>query len=315
MTTGRTMKKDFLTIKDLSAEDIEYIFELAQHLKAGIGNFEKPLTGKSVGLIFQKPSNRTRLSFEVGVYQLGGNAIYLGPDDIQLGARESIKDIARVQSRYLDGIVARTFSHKDLTSLAKYSSVPVINGLSDLLHPCQAISDFFTMKERFGKLSGITIAYIGDGNNVLNSLMYLAAITGATLKYSTPAGYEPKKEVVEDTQKLSESTRPGIVYCKSPDEAVKSADAVYTDVWTSMGQEEERKKRLEDFKDYQVDEKLMSKAKKEAVFMHCLPAHRGEEVSAAVIDGANSIIVDQAENRLHVQKAILVVYIGGKRKR
>ncbi len=309
------MKKDFLSIKDLTREDVEYIFELAHHLKAGIGSFEKPLTGKSVGLIFQKPSNRTRLSFEVGVYQLGGNAIYLGPDDIQLGARESIKDIARVQSRYLDGIVARTFSHKDLVSLAKYSTVPVINGLTDLFHPCQAMGDFFTLKERFDRMNSVTLAYVGDGNNVLNSLMYLAAIMGTNLKYSTPENYQPKGEVVEDAQKAAEETKSTIAYYKSPDDAVKNADAVYTDVWTSMGQEEEYKKRLEDFQGYQVDEKLFAKAKKEAIFMHCLPAHRGEEVSGAVIDGVNSVVIDQAENRLYVQKAILMVYIGGKKRK
>jgi len=309
------MKKDFLTVKDLTLEDVEYIFELAHHLKAGIGGFEKPLSGKSVGLIFQKPSNRTRLSFEVGIHQLGGNAIYLGPDDIQLGARESIRDIARVQSRYIDGIVARTFSHKDLSSLAKYSTIPVINGLSDLLHPCQAMGDFFTLKERFGKLSSVDLAYVGDGNNVLHSLMYLAAISGADLKYSTPEGYQPKKEVAEEAQKIAEATKSTITYCKSPDEAVKNADAVYTDVWASMGQEDEHNKRLEDFQGYQVDERLFLKAKKEAVFMHCLPAHRGEEVAGAVIDGGNSVVIDQAENRLHVQKAILVVYIGGKKRR
>lgn len=309
------MKKDLLSIKDLTLEDVEYIFDLAQNLKAGIGAFEKPLTGKSIGLIFQKPSNRTRLSFEVGVYQLGGNAIYLGPDDIQLGTRESIKDIARVQSRYLDGIVARTFAHKDVQSLAKFSTVPVINGLSDLSHPCQALSDFFTIKEKMGKISNIAIAYVGDGNNVLNSLMFMAALAGADLKYSTPAGYEPQKEVVDEALEMAKATKASIAYYKAPDDAVKNADVVYTDVWVSMGHEDEYKKRMEDFKDYQVDEKLFSKAKKSAFFMHCLPAHRGEEVAAPVIDGENSIVIDQSENRLHVQKAILMIYMGGKRKR
>jgi len=309
------MKKDLLTIKDLTTEDIEYIFELTEGFKSGIGGFEKPLSGKSIGLIFQKPSNRTRVSFEVGTFQLGGNSIYMGASDLKLGARESIKDIARVQSRYLDGIVARTFSHKDVSSLAKYSTIPIINGLSDLFHPCQALSDIFTLKEKFGKLSNITLAYVGDGNNVLHSLMYASAMVGMNLKFSAPAGYEPKSEVLEDVKKIAETTRSHITACKTPEEALKGADAVYTDVWVSMGQEEEHKKRIHDFQGYQVNEELFSKAKKEAVLMHCLPAHRGEEVSAAVIDGPASVVIDQAENRLHVQKAILVIYIGGKRKR
>lgn len=309
------MKKDLLSVKDLTQEDVAYMFEMAQSFKAGVGGFEKPLAGKSVGLIFQKPSNRTRVSFEVGIYQLGGNAIYLGVDDIKLGTRESIKDIAKVQSRYLDGVVARTFSHKDVLSLAKYSTIPVINGLSDLLHPCQALSDFFTMKERLGKLTNVNVAYVGDGNNVLHSLIYMSAVVGANLKFSTPDSYQPNKEVMEEAHKMAESTKSFIKYYKEPSEAVANADIVYTDVWASMGQEEEYKKRLEDFQGYQVDEKLFSKAKKGAFFMHCLPAHRGEEIAAAVIDGQNSLVWDQAENRLHVQKAILNIFIGGKRKR
>ncbi len=309
------MKKDLLSIKDLTGEDIEYIFELAEGFKSGVGDFEKPLSGKSIGLIFQKPSNRTRVSFEVGVFQLGGNSIYLGFDDIKLGARESIKDIARVHSRYLDGIVARTFLHKDAASLAKYAGIPVINGLSDLFHPCQALSDVFTLKEKFGKLTSVTLAYVGDGNNVLHSLMYASAMVGMNLKFSTPQGYEPKAEIVEDVKKIGEETKSHISYCKTPEDAVKGADAVYTDVWVSMGQEDEHKKKLYDFQGYQVNEELFAKAKKEAFLMHCLPAHRGEEVTASVIDGPNSIVMDQAENRLYVQKAILVIYIGGKRKR
>ena len=309
------MKKDLLCIKDLTKEDIDYIFELAEGFKFGVGGFEKPLSGKSIGLIFQKPSSRTRVSFEVGIFQLGGNSIYMSSEDIKLGARESIKDTARVQSRYLHGIIARTFSHKDVVSLAKYSSVPVVNGLSDLFHPCQALSDIFTLKEKFGKLTNVTLAYIGDGNNVLHSLMYASSIVGMNLKFSTPEGYGPRDEVLEDVKKIAETTKSHITPCKTPEEAVKGADAVYTDVWASMGQEDEHKKRLQDFSGYQVNEELFGKAKKEAFLMHCLPAHRGEEVAASIIDGPNSIVLDQAENRLHVQKAILVVYIGGKRKR
>lgn len=309
------MKKDLLSIKDLTQEDIDYIFELAQNLKAGVGGFEKPLLGKSVGLIFQKPSNRTRVSFEVGIFQLGGNGIYLGFDDIKLGVRESTKDIARVQSKYLDGIIARTFLHKDAVSLARHSDIPVINGLSDIFHPCQVLSDIFTLKEKMGELRNITLAYIGDGNNVLHSLMYASALTGMNLKFSTPEGYKPKDDILQEAKKMAEATKSSIKCCKTPEEAVKGADVVYTDVWTSMGQEEEHKKRLNDFQGYQVNEKLFAKAKKDAFFMHCLPAHRGEEVTGSLIDGASSIVMDQAENRLHVQKAILVIFIGGKRKR
>jgi len=312
---GVSMKKDLLSLKDLRPEDIDYIFELAEGFKSGVGGFEKPLSGKSIGLIFQKPSNRTRVSFEVGIFQLGGNSIYLGLDDIKLGARESIKDIARVQSRYLDGIVARTFLHKEVVSLARHSGVSVINGLSDFFHPCQALSDIFTLKEKLGRLTNVTLAYVGDGNNVLNSLMYAAALTGMDLKFSVPAGYGPKKEVLEDAKKTAGDSKSNIEPCASPEDAVKGADAVYTDVWTSMGQEDEQKKRLKDFQDYQINDKLFARAKKGALFMHCLPAHRGEEVSTSVIDGPNSVVLDQAENRLHVQKAILVIHIGGKRKK
>ncbi|MBN1871652.1 MAG: ornithine carbamoyltransferase [Candidatus Omnitrophica bacterium] len=308
------MKKDLLSLKELTPEDISYIFELAQNLKVGIGEFEKPLTGRSVGLIFQKPSNRTRVSFEVGIYQLGGNAIYLGPEDIKLGIREAIKDVARVHSRYLDGIIARTFAHKDIVSLAKHSTIPVLNGLSDSYHPCQALSDIFTIKEKLGKLANVTLSYVGDGNNVLHSLMYAAALVGMDLRFATPRGYEPDKDVVEDAKKLAEATKATVNYSDSPEEAVRGADVVYTDVWASMGQEGEHDKRVNDFKDYQINEKLFAKAKKEALFMHCLPVHRGEEVVNAVIDGPNSVVIDQAENRLHVQKALLVVYVGGKRR-
>ncbi len=309
------MKKDLLSPQDLTREDVSYIFELAEGLKAGIGAFERPIGGKSVGLIFQKPSNRTRLSFEVGIFQLGGNAVYMTGEDIKLGVRESIKDVAKVQSRYLDGIITRTFTHDDTLTLAKFAEVPVINGLSDLYHPCQALSDIFTMKEKLGKLTNMTLAYVGDGNNVLNSLMYAAALTGVNIKFSTPPGYEPKKDLVEDAKEAAGKNKSDVLYFKDPEDALKGADAVYTDVWASMGQEAEHDKRIKDFEAYQINEKLFGKAKKDAIFMHCLPAHRGEEVSDSVLDGPNSVVIDQAENRLHVQKAILVVYIGGKKKR
>ncbi|MBU4377259.1 MAG: ornithine carbamoyltransferase [Candidatus Omnitrophica bacterium] len=308
------MKKDLLSLKDLTEEDAFYIFELAEGLKAGVGEFERPLSGKSVGLIFQKPSNRTRLSFEVGIFQLGGNAVYMTGEDIKLGVRESIKDVAKVQSRYLDGIITRTFTHKDAITLAKFAEIPVINGLSDLYHPCQALSDIFTLKEKLGKLTNVTLAYVGDGNNVLNSLMYAAALTGVNIKFSTPPGYEPKKDLVEDAKEVADKNKTDVLYFKDPEDAVKGADCVYTDVWASMGQETERDKRGKDFEEYRINDKLFGKAKKDAIFMHCLPAHRGEEVADSVLDGPNSVVIDQAENRLHVQKAILTVYIGGKKK-
>ncbi|MFH0839568.1 MAG: ornithine carbamoyltransferase, partial [Candidatus Omnitrophota bacterium] len=303
------------SLKDLTEEDAFYIFELAEGLKAGVGEFERPLSGKSVGLIFQKPSNRTRLSFEVGIFQLGGNAVYMTGEDIKLGVRESIKDVAKVQSRYLGGIITRTFTHKDAVTLAKFAEIPVINGLSDLYHPCQALSDIFTLKEKLGKLTNVTLAYVGDGNNVLNSLMYAAALTGVNIRFSTPPGYEPKKDLVEDAVEAAGKNKSDVLYFKDPGDAVKGADCVYTDVWASMGQETEHDKRIKDFEEYQINDKLFGKAKKDAIFMHCLPAHRGEEVADSVLDGPNSVVIDQAENRLHVQKAILTVYIGGKKKR
>src|SRR3990167_7279634 len=227
------MKKDLLSIKDLTQEDIFYIFELAEGLKAGVGVFERPLLAKSVGLIFQKPSNRTRLSFEVGIYQLGGNAIYMTGDDIKLGIRESIKDVAQVQSRYLNGIITRTFAHKDAVTLAKFSDIPVINGLSDLYHPCQALGDIFTLREKFGKLANLTLAYVGDGNNVLNSLMQAAALVGVNIKFAAPPGYEPNKEIVEEAKEMAAKNKSDVLYFKDPEEAVKGADIVYTDVWAS----------------------------------------------------------------------------------
>lgn len=292
------MKKDLITIKDLTIGEINEIFDLAIELKGKRKSHEKFLKDKTLGLVFEKPSNRTRVSFEVGMFELGGNTIYLGSDEIRLGKREAVKDAARVLSRYLDCIVARTFSHVRLLEIARSSDVPVINGLTDLLHPCQALSDIFTIKERKG-LKGITVAFIGDANNVLNSLLYGCGKVGIKVNVASPKGYEPKKEILEDAGG-------DVSLFNSAKDAVKGADIVYTDVWTSMGQEKEYKKRLKRFKGFQLNSDLLALAKKDALIMHCLPAHRGEEITDEVLDGKQSIVIDQAENRLHVQKAILV---------
>ena len=300
--------KDFISIKDLKRHEIEEIFRLAEELKSKKYLFDA-LKGKTLALIFQKPSNRTRVSFEVGMAQLGGHAVYLGPDDIKLGVRETVSDAARVLSRYIDGIVARTYRHQDIIGLAESSTVPVINGLSDLLHPCQALSDLFTIKEKFNTFDSIRLVFIGDGNNVLHSLMYGASILGCNMSVVNPKGYEPNDKVVDDVKKFSKASGADIRFFSSPETAIKDADIIYTDVWVSMGKEKERKKRLIAFKRFQVNEELLKKAKKSCKIMHCMPAHRGEEITNSIIDGPNSIVLDQAENRLHVQKAILYLLL------
>ncbi len=291
------MKKDLLTINDLSSSEINDIFKLASELKRNRQGFGEPLKGKTLGLIFEKPSNRTRVSFEVGITELGGHAIYLGSYEIDLGKRESPKDVAKVLSRYLNGIIARTFSHKTVVELAKYSSIPVINGLTDYQHPCQALSDLFTIKEKKG-LSNITVAFIGDGNNVLNSLLCICHKMGLKINAACPKGYEPSKDILKEASSAA--------IFNSPSDAVKGADVIYTDVWTSMGQEKEYKRRLKAFKKYQVNAELMKLANKDAIVLHCLPAHRGQEITDEVMDGPASMVLDQAENRMHVQKAILI---------
>ncbi|HAZ11131.1 MAG: ornithine carbamoyltransferase [Candidatus Omnitrophota bacterium] len=291
------MKKDLLTINDLSSSEINDIFKLASELKRNRQGFGEPLKGKTLGLIFEKPSNRTRVSFEVGITELGGHAIYLGSYEIDLGKRESPKDVAKVLSRYLNGIIARTFSHKTVVELAKHSSIPVINGLTDYQHPCQALSDLFTIKEKKG-LSNITVAFIGDGNNVLNSLLCICHKMGLKINAACPKGYEPSKDILKEASSAA--------IFNSPSDAVKGADVIYTDVWTSMGQEKEYKRRLKAFKKYQVNAELMKLANKDAIVLHCLPAHRGQEITDEVMDGPASMVLDQAENRMHVQKAILI---------
>ena len=303
------MKKDLISIRDLTKEEILDLFKLAKSLKQKPLSRSASLRGKSLALVFQKPSNRTRVSFEVGVFQLGGNAIYLGPDEVKLGVRESFKDAAKVLGRYADGIVARTFSHDDVVNMAKFSSAPVINGLSDLLHPCQGLSDLFTIEEIFGKKK-IKIAFVGDGNNVLHSLLIGSSMLARDIHIATPAGCEPDGGILDEAKKCAAKNRSEVVLGNDPKKCVEGADIIYTDVWVSMG-EKSKKVGMEAFRAFQVNEELLTSAKKDVLVMHCLPAHRGEEITDAVMDSKSSIVYDQAENRLHVQKAILLKLLGG----
>ncbi|WP_017815481.1 ornithine carbamoyltransferase [Paenibacillus shenyangensis] len=304
--------KDFVELSDYTAEEINFLIELAIELKRKqkAGESYRPLEGKTVGLIFEKSSTRTRVSFEVGTYQLGGHALFLSKNDIQMGRGETIADTARVMSRYLDGIMIRTFGHENVTELAKYADIPVINGLSDLGHPCQVLADFQTIVEQKGKLKGLKLAYIGDGNNMAHSLMIGGARVGLDVYVASPEGYEPDPAVIKQCEQLAAESGATIKVVRDPQEAVQDADVIYTDVWASMGFEEEQKIREQAFADYQVNEALVSHAKPDYIFLHCLPAHRGEEVSEGVIDGPNSVIFDEAENRLHAQKAIMAALIG-----
>ncbi|MFZ2938212.1 MAG: ornithine carbamoyltransferase [Candidatus Omnitrophota bacterium] len=298
------MKKDLISIKDLTLKEIDEIFDLTDRLKKNKAKFSKALAGKTLALIFQKPSNRTRVSFEVGMYQLGGYSVYLGPDEINLGVRESIHDVAKTLSRYVNGIVLRTFEHKNTVEMAKFSTIPVINGLSDFSHPCQAMADIYSVKEKLKNIKGKTLAYIGDGNNVCNSLIFACDKVGMNINVATPGGYEPSREILK--------TNPGLNLFNDPFSAVKDVDVIYTDVWASMGQEAQAQERKRAFQGFQINTKLVSLAKKNVLIMHCLPAHRGQEITEEVIDSPNSIVFDQAENRMHVQKAILIKLLGGK---
>ncbi|GLX70904.1 ornithine carbamoyltransferase [Paenibacillus glycanilyticus] len=299
--------RDFLMLLDYTPEEIRYLVDLAIDLKKKqkAGEVYQPLKGKTLGMIFEKSSTRTRVSFEVGIYQLGGQGLFLSGNDLQIGRGEPILDTAQVLSRYLDGIMIRTFAHRTVVELARGATVPVINGLTDLSHPCQALADYQTILEHKGRLEGLKLAYIGDGNNVVHSLMMGAAKLGVDISIATPEGYEPDPDLVKQSIDNAKETGARIHLCRDPKEAVANADVIYSDVWASMGQEAEQKERELAFANYQVNEELAKYAKKDYLFMHCLPAHRGEEVSEGVIDGANSIIFDQAENRLHAQKAIM----------
>lgn len=299
--------KHFISIHDITQEEFHGLMDLAVKLKketkAGIPH--PILKGKTLGMIFTKSSTRTRISFEVGMYQLGGHPLFLNANDMQLGRGESIYDTANVMSRFVDGIMIRTFAHQDVLDLAKYGTVPVINALTDYLHPCQAMADLMTVYEHKGKLEGLKLAYVGDGNNVAHSLLYACAKAGMDMSVATPKGYACADEVVENAKADGKATGSKIVITNDPEEAVSGADVVCTDTWVSMGQEAEKAERVKIFKDYQVNAELFGKAKEDSVFIHCLPAYRGYEVTEDVIDGPRSIIFDEAENRLHAQKAIL----------
>ncbi len=301
--------KSLVEIQDLTLEEIYQIFELSSSLKMKLlsGEPHRLLEGKTLGMIFAKPSTRTRVSFEVGIYQLGGIGMYFGPNDLQLKRGETIADTARVLSRYLNGIMIRTFNHQDVIDLAKYSTIPVINGLTDLHHPCQVLADLFTILEKRRKLQGLKLAYVGDGNNMAHSLLQGCSKVGMDIAIATPEGYEPLNEIVEQAKENAKYFGSKVEIFRNPIDAVKNADIVYTDVWASMGQEAEAEERKKKFVPYQVNSELVKHAKDDYLFMHCLPAHRGEEVTDEVADSANSIIFDEAENRLHVQKAIMAL--------
>lgn len=299
------MNKHFLSIAELTKDEIFAIFDLTKELKAKQkkGEPHPLLRGKTLAMVFAKPSARTRISFEVGMFQLGGHALYLSPNDIGIGTREAVKDVARVLSRYNDGIMARLFGHQDIIDLAAYASVPVINGLTDLLHPCQIMADAFTILEHRKTLDNLKVAFIGDGNNVANSWINFASRVPMTLALGVPHGFDPNPEILKNARGTGISP---ILVLHDPREAVKDADVVYTDVWASMGQEAEADKRKQLFKPFQVNDELMQHARPDTLFMHCLPAHRDEEVTDSVIEHKNSIVFDEAENRMHVQKAIMV---------
>ena len=305
------MTRHLLTIFDLSTKEIESLLIRARELKAiqKQGIECRPLKGKTLGLLFEKQSTRTRLSFEVAALQLGGHSIYLSPHQIQMGRGEELRDTARVFSRYLDGVVIRTFEHKMIEEFAGNSSIPVINGLTDIHHPCQIISDMLTILEKKERISGIRLAYIGDGNNVAHSLIEGAAVMGMHIRIASPKGYEPDNRITEIARQKAKETGAAIEIMEDPFEAVDNADVVYTDVWTSMGQEEEEGKRKSMFKKYRINRELMKKAKGDAIILHCLPAHRGEEITDEMMESPQSVVFDQAENRLHMQKAIIVTLL------
>lgn len=308
------MKKDLITLLDYTDAEVLALINSADKLKKQKGKQGAQLAGKSIALIFQKPSNRTRVSFAVGIHQLGGHALYLGPDEISLGKRETTHDVAKTLSRYVHGIVARVFDNKDIVELAQHADVPVINALCDLYHPCQALADLQTIREQFGKFKGLTVAYVGDGNNVFHSLMIACVKVGISVRFAGPKGYDPNPEILKKAQAIAKKNGVTIECGRDAKAAVKGAHVVYADVWVSMGQEAETAIRIKEFDGYQINADLMKLAHKDHIFMHCLPAHRELEVTADVIDGKNSVIFDQAENRLHAQKAVLLYLLKGTKK-
>lgn len=304
--------EDFIAIHDLTLYQFSQILDLTDQVKKHPARYRSKLKDKSLAMIFEKPSLRTRMTFQVGITQLGGSGIYLSPSDIKIGGRETIYDVGKNLERWVDIVMIRTFAHTNVTELAEASQIPIINGLSDLLHPCQAMADFFTIKENRRDLTSFKLAYVGDGNNVCHSLIFAAAKAGSQVSVATPAGYKPDAEIMRKAEEQGKETGFTLNVTNDPHQAVEDADAVYTDVWASMGQEQEKEKRSNTFAPFQVNRDLMEKAKPDALFMHCLPAHRGEEVSNDVIDSPQSVVFDQAENRLHVQKAIMLLLLKEK---
>lgn len=304
--------KHLLTLQDFSQDELMALIEFGLQLKQAqkSGKPHPILAGKTLAMIFEKPSTRTRVSFETGMFQLGGHALFLGKNDIQMGNGETIADTAQVLSRYVDAIMIRTFEHEIVEELATHASIPIINGLTDDYHPCQVLADFMTIYEKKNRLTGLKLAYIGDGNNMANTLLMGCAIMGIDCVIASPSGYEVKAEVLEEAKQLANATGASLLQTNDPTVAVKDADIVYTDVWASMGFEDEHADRLKKFTNYQVNDELVKLAKDDYLFMHCLPAKRGEEVAASVIDGTNSVVFDEAENRLHIQKAILAAILG-----
>lgn len=304
--------KHLLSINDLSKENIESIFTLSEKLKKHQKESVQHhlLKGKTLGMIFSKSSTRTRVSFETGMYQLGGFSLFLSSNDIQLGRGETIYDTAMVLSRYIDGIMIRTFKHTDVEELAKFGTIPVINGLTDLMHPCQALADLFTVYEHKGTLEGLKLAYVGDGNNVAHSLLHICAKLGVDISVASPKGYVCDSAIVSEAIEAAKVSGAKVLLTEDPVEAIKNADAVYTDTWVSMGQETEKTERIKIFSPYQVNSELFAKAKEDAIFLHCLPAYRGLEVTEEIMDGPQSVVFDEAENRLHVQKAVMALLMG-----
>ena len=304
---GKLSVSDLLADTDLSSRDLRLIFELTERVKASPRAYAQALLGKQLALIFEKPSLRTRVTFEVGMTSMGGFAVYLDHEKPRLGEREAVRDIARNLERWVDGIVARTFSHESVVELANNASIPVVNALTDLFHPCQALGDLYTLREKFGTLAGLKLAFVGDGYNVCHSLMITGAKLGVSVRVATPPGYDPKPEIVAEAKALAAAMGATVELFNNPRQAIAGAQAVYTDVWASMGQEHAVHLRSQVFAPYRVTEDLMAAADSSAVFMHCLPAHRGHEVTNEVIDSPRSVVFDQAENRLHVQKALLIL--------
>jgi ornithine carbamoyltransferase len=300
------MKKDFLSLMDLTSKETDRLLKRAVDFKAGKDSNKCPLIGKSIGLFFEKPSTRTRISFEAGIYQLGGNTISMNPSELQLGRGETMYDTAKTLSRYLNGLVIRTFSHSILENFSSNSTIPVINGLSDIHHPCQVLADLMTIFENKGRFKGLKIAFIGDGNNVCNSLIEAASLMEFNLNVACPEGFEPDADILENARASAKSE---IIILRNPREAAGMADVVYTDVWVSMGEENDSYKKKQKLKDYQINSKLLSCSKKDVIVLHCLPAHRGEEITDEVMDGPHSVVFEQAENRLHTQKALLEILI------